>query len=47
MEKNYPEYRKHLNRLAKALSEKIPGVMSGFGKLHKEALSEGVAIHGQ
>jgi AhpD family alkylhydroperoxidase len=41
MDKKNPEYLDRLKKLAAKLSTEIPGPMSGFGKLHKEAVSEG------
>jgi AhpD family alkylhydroperoxidase len=41
MDKRNPEYLDRLKKLATKLSTEIPGPMSGFGKLHKEAVSEG------
>jgi len=41
MDKKNPEYLDRLKKLAAKLSTEIPGPMSGCGKLHKEAVSEG------
>lgn len=41
MEAKFPEYLGHLKALAGKLSKEIPGTMSGFGMLHKEALAAG------
>jgi len=41
MEKRYPEYLEHINTLMGKLSKELPGPMSGFGQLHKEAVAEG------
>lgn len=41
MHKKKPEYLDRLKILAGKLSTEIPGPMSGFGKLHKEAVSAG------
>lgn len=42
MAKRYPEYYEHLQSLIGRLGKEIPGPMSGFGKLHKEAVADGV-----
>ncbi len=41
MGKRYPEYLDHIKTLAGKLSKELPGPMSGFGRLHKEAVKEG------
>ncbi len=41
MEKSYPEYLERIKFLTGKLAKEIPGTVGGFGKLHKEALSEG------
>ncbi len=41
MGKRYPEYLDHIKDLMGSLTKTIPGPMSGFGQLHKEALKEG------
>jgi AhpD family alkylhydroperoxidase len=41
MEKNYSEYRRHLNQVAGRLGAELKGPVSGFGQLHREALAEG------
>ena len=41
MEKNYPEYRKHLQALIGQLRGQIPGTMKGFGLLHQESMKAG------
>lgn len=38
---DYVEYHDNLVRLMKGLGEQLPGPMSGFSKLHREATSEG------
>ena len=40
--KNYPEYHKHLNSLLGQMSKEMPGTMSGFVELHKQAVADGV-----
>ncbi len=40
-EVNYPEHYKRLSGLLWKLAEEIPGTMSGFGQLHKNAVREG------
>jgi AhpD family alkylhydroperoxidase len=42
MNMNYLEHLEHLKVLSDKLCREIPGPMSRFGKLHKEAVSEGV-----
>lgn len=39
--KEYPEHRKHLSALLRKLGSELPGPLSGFAQLHKEALAEG------
>lgn len=41
MQKNYPEYHAHLEQLLANLGGEIPGPMSGFGKLHEQAIADG------
>lgn len=41
MEKRYPEYSDHLRGLAAKLGRELPGPMSGFGQLHKQAVIDG------
>ena len=41
MDKNYPEYRKHLQGLIGQLRIEIPGTMKGFGLLHQESMKAG------
>lgn len=41
MNKNYPEYRKHLQGLMGRLRGQIPGTMRGFGTLHQESMKAG------
>jgi AhpD family alkylhydroperoxidase len=41
MDKNYPEYRKHLQGLIGRLRGQIPGPMKGFGLLHQESMKSG------
>lgn len=41
MDKNYPEYRKHLQGLMGRLRGRIPGTMKGFGLLHQESMKAG------
>lgn len=38
---DYVEYHDNLVRLMKGLGDQLPGPMSGFSKLHREATSEG------
>ena len=41
MNKNYPEYRKHLQGLIGRLRTEMPGTMKGFGLLHQESMKAG------
>jgi len=41
MNKQYPEYFKHLNELLMGLGKEIPGTMGGFNQLHRKAMTEG------
>jgi len=41
MEKRYPEYLERIKSLTGKLAKELPGPVSGFSKLHKEALVEG------
>ena len=41
MEKTYPEYRQHLQSLLIKLGNELPGPMSGFGQLHRQAVADG------
>jgi AhpD family alkylhydroperoxidase len=41
MDKDYPEYRKHMQRLMGRLRSRIPGTMKGFGMLHQESMKAG------
>lgn len=41
MEKGYPEYLERIKSLMGKMSKELPGPVSGFSKLHKEALAEG------
>ena len=41
MEKNYPQYRTHLQGLIGKLRGEIPGTMKGFGLLHQESMKAG------
>ena len=41
MNKNYPEYRKHLQGLIGQLRGSIPGTLKGFGLLHAESMKAG------
>jgi len=41
MGKRYPEYLEHIKSLMGKLSKELPGPMSGFSQLHKEAVAEG------
>ncbi len=41
MGKRYPEYLDHIKSLMGKLAHEIPGPMSGFGQLHKKAVSDG------
>jgi AhpD family alkylhydroperoxidase len=38
---NYPEYHGHLKELMRGLGKELPGPMSGFVQLHKQAMSDG------
>ncbi|MFN0122868.1 MAG: carboxymuconolactone decarboxylase family protein [Blastocatellia bacterium] len=40
-ETNYPEYHERLKSLMKGLSRELPGPMSGFAQLHRQAMSDG------
>ena len=42
MQKQYPEYRTHLQRQVATLAREMRGPMSGFAKLHREAVADGV-----
>ena len=42
MQKQYPEYRAHLQGLVASLAKEMTGPMSGFSKLHREAVADGV-----
>ncbi|HBR22816.1 MAG TPA: carboxymuconolactone decarboxylase family protein [Nitrospiraceae bacterium] len=42
MEKKYPEQLERIKSLIGGMSKELPGPVSGFSKLHKEALAEGV-----
>lgn len=39
--KNFPEYHSHLRGLLGKLGKELPGQMSSFTQLHKQAMSEG------
>ena len=39
---NYPELYDHLRGLIGRLGKELPGPMSGFSQLHKQALADGV-----
>lgn len=41
MENKYPEQLERIKSLIGVLSKELPGPVSGFSKLHKEALAEG------
>jgi len=41
MNKDYPAYRKHLQRSIADLRKRIPGTMAGFGQLHQESMKAG------
>lgn len=41
MEKKYPEQLERIKSLIGEMSKELPGPVSGFSKLHKEALAEG------
>lgn len=38
---NYPEYHRHLKELMRGLGKELPGPMSGFVQLHKQAMTDG------
>ena len=40
-ERSYPEYYERLRGLMDGLRQEIPGVITGFGRLHKGAITEG------
>lgn len=40
--KDYPAYRKELNRLIGKMNRELPGPMSGYAELHKAATADGV-----
>ena len=42
MTTNYVEYHKHLEVRLAQLGQELPGPMSGFARLHKKAVEEGV-----
>ena len=42
MQKQYPEYRAHLQRQVAKLAREMRGPMLGFAKLHREAVADGV-----
>ena len=42
MQKQYPEYSAHLQGLVANLAKEMRGPMSGFSKLHREAVADGV-----
>lgn len=41
MQKHYPEYHDHLRGLTVKFGKELPGVVSGFRMLYKEALADG------
>ena len=41
VQKNYPEYHRHLESLIGQLGHRIPGTMSGFAEMHRQAVSDG------
>lgn len=41
MNKDYPAYRKHLQREIGELRKRIPGSMAAFGQLHQESMKAG------
>jgi AhpD family alkylhydroperoxidase len=41
MMQDYPQYYNHLRARVDVLRHELPGPMSGFGMLHKEALADG------
>ncbi len=42
MQKQYPEYRAHLQGLVASLAKEMRGPMLGFSRLHREAVVDGV-----
>jgi len=42
MTTNYVEYHQHLEKRLVQLGQELPGPMSGFARLHKKAVEEGV-----
>jgi AhpD family alkylhydroperoxidase len=41
MDKNYPEYRRHLEGRVRELNQLMPATMGGFSGLHRHAVEEG------
>ena len=41
MDKDYPEYHRHLGGLIKDLREGIPATVGGFSEMHRGALADG------
>jgi AhpD family alkylhydroperoxidase len=41
MNKDYPEYHRHLGRLIKELRDEVPAAMRGFSEMHSGALADG------
>lgn len=41
MEKSYPEHLERIKSLTGKLAKELPGTVSGFARLHREALVEG------
>lgn len=42
MQKDYPEYHKHLESFIGQLGRRIPGTMTGFAEMHRHSVSDGV-----
>jgi len=41
VQKNYPAYHKQLQGMVSRLGKEIPGTLSGFGELHRNAVAGG------
>ena len=42
MQKDYPEYHKHLESFIGQLGRRIPGTMTAFAEMHRHSVSDGV-----
>ena len=47
MEKDYPEYHRHLGGLIKDLRVDIPATLAGFYEMHRGALARGPSARGR